>query len=470
MSLTIEELHNKLKSKELRPIDLVNDCLEEIENNKELNAFITIDKEGAIMQALKLEDKEVDNLFFGIPIAIKDNIVSKDMRTSCASKILENFVSQYDATVIEKIKAKNMIIIGKTNMDEFGMGSSGANSYFGQSKNPYDKTKVAGGSSGGSAIAVATKQALMALGSDTGGSIRQPSTFCKIVGMKPTYGRVSRYGLVAFASSLDQIGPMTKSVRENALLLELIAGRDERDLTSSSKESEDFSRYIGQDIKGLKIAVPNYFMSDIVKPEIRLRIKETIDFLKASGAVVDYVDIKHIEYTVTLYKIIAMAEASSNLARFDGLRYGFSSDNFTTVDELYENTRAEGFGDDVKQRIMLGSYLLSGNNAEKYFDKAMTVRAELTDSFKELFSEYDLIIGPSTSDYPNSINAGENELNKLSRDVLVNHANMTGMPAMTVPLNDDKPTGLHITGNYFDEARMYQLAAFIEKAGVNNDL
>ena len=296
----IEEIHELLKSKKIKPIDLVNEAFERIEANKDLNAYITLNKEDAIKTAKELEDKEVDNILFGLPIAVKDNIITNGLRTTCASHILENFTPIYDATIVEKIKAKNMIIIGKTNMDEFAMGSSSRTSYFGAPKNPWNKEKICGGSSGGSAATIAARDVLFALGSDTGGSIRQPASYTGIVGMKPTYGRISRYGLVAFASSLDQIGPMTKNVYENAVLLNAICGHDNRDLTSANLEEEDFTRMIGEDVKDMKIAVPNYLMSDIVSDEIKNKIKETISMLEKNGATVDYVDVKYIENAMTL--------------------------------------------------------------------------------------------------------------------------------------------------------------------------
>ena len=325
---TIEEIHEALKKKEIRPIDLVEEAFARIEKNKELNAYITLNKEDALKKAKELETKEVgDNLLFGLPIAVKDNIITKDLKTTCASHILENFIPIYNATVVEKLNEKDMIIIGKTNMDEFAMGSSSRTSYFGAPKNPWNKEKISGGSSGGSATTIASRDVLFALGTDTGGSIRQPASYTGIVGMKPTYGRVSRYGLVAFASSLDQIGPMTKNVYENALLLNAIAGPDDKDLTSADKEKEDFTRLIGKDIQGMKIALPNYFMSDIVTEEIRNEVEKTKELLESSGAIVDYVDMKYLDKAVTLYQIIAMGEASSNLARFDGIRYGYATEN-----------------------------------------------------------------------------------------------------------------------------------------------
>lgn len=464
---TIQEIHSLLKEKKIKPIDLVEECFERIEKNKDLNAYITLNKEEAIKTAKELENKEVDNLLFGLPIAVKDNIVTKGLRTTCASHILDNFIPIYDATVVEKIKKNNMIIIGKTNMDEFAMGSSSRTSYFGAPKNPWDKEKISGGSSGGSATTIAERDLLFALGSDTGGSIRQPASYTGIVGMKPTYGRISRYGLIAFASSLDQIGPMTKNVYENAVLLNILAGKDERDLTSANKEDEDFTRLIGEDIKGMKIAVPNYFMSDIVNKEIREKVKDTIKVLEKSGAVVDFVDIKYIENAVTLYQIIAMGEASSNLARFDGIRYGHSTETPKNIEDLYLSTRAEGFGEEVKRRIMVGSYLLSGENAKTYYNKALSIRDDIRTEFKNCFKKYDLVIGPTTTTTAYNLTDPMDDPSKsFMDDVLVIPVNMAGLPGLSLPIGFDKenmPIGMQIIGDSFEEAKIYKLASYIEK-------
>lgn len=469
----ITEINELLKTKKIKPIDLVEEAFANIENNKDLNAYITLNKEEALKQAKELEDKEVDNLLFGLPIAIKDNIVTKGLRTTCASHMLENFMPIYNATVVERLKAKNMIIIGKTNMDEFAMGSSSRTSYFGAPKNPWNKEKISGGSSGGSATTIAARDVLFALGTDTGGSIRQPASYTGIVGMKPTYGRVSRFGLVAFASSLDQIGPMTKNVYENALLLNAIVGKDEKDLTSSSKEAEDFTRLINKDIKGMKIAVPNYFMSDIVKEEIRNKIKETITLLENNGATVDYLDVKYLENAVTLYQIIAMGEASSNLARFDGIRYGYSEEQPTNINDLYLETRKNGFGKEVKRRIMVGSYLLSGENAKTYYNKALSIRDDMKKEFVNVFKDYDLIIGPTTTTTAYDLtDPMDDPVKSFLDDVLVIPVNMAGLPAINIPVGFDKqnmPIGMHIIGNSFEEAKIYQLASFIENK-LNLDL
>lgn len=473
LNLKIEEINKLLKEKKITPTDLVEEAFANIESNKDLNAYITLNKEEALKQAKELESKEVDNILFGLPIALKDNMITKGLRTTCASHILDNFIPIYDATIVEKIKAKNMIIIGKTNMDEFAMGSSSRTSYFGSPKNPWNKEKISGGSSGGSATTVAARDVLFALGSDTGGSIRQPASYTGIVGMKPTYGRVSRYGLVAFASSLDQIGPMTKNVYENALILNAIVGKDEKDLTSANKEEEDFTRLIGEDIQGMKIAVPNFFMSDIVNNEIRGKVKETIKLLENNGATVDYVDIKYIDKAMTLYQIIAMGEASSNLARFDGIRYGHSKENPSNIEDVYYGTRAEGFGEEVKRRIMVGSYLLSGENAKTYYNKALSIRDDMKKELTKVFRDYDLIIGPTTTTTAYNLDDPMDDPKKsFMDDVLVIPVNMAGLPGLNIPIGFDSnnmPIGMQIIANAFEEAKIYHLASFIEKE-LNLDL
>ena len=465
LNLSIKEIHELLISKKIKPIDLVEEAFEVLDNNK-LNAFITVDYEGARKRAIELENIEIDknNLLFGIPIAIKDNIMVKDLRCTCASHILENFVSIYDASVIKLIKENNMIIIGKTNMDEFAMGSTSETSYFGPPINPWNKDKVPGGSSGGSAVSVASGITPLALGSDTGGSIRQPASFTGIVGMKPTYGRVSRFGLVAFASSLDQIGPMTRNVYENALLLNIISKYDEKDLTSFETK-EDFTRLIGEDIKGMKIAIPNYFVSDVVSEKVVERIKKIVKFLEEKGCSVSYVDIDNIDKAVILYQIIAMGEASSNLARFDGIRYGLKEDA-KTLEELYKKTRSKGFGKEVKRRIMVGSYILSGENAKTYYNKALEIRDDLKKSFDNIFKEYDLIIGPASSRVAYDLNLNNDDpLKCFMDDILVMHANMGGFPSLSLPVGliDKLPIGMQIMAKHFNEATIYKLASFIEK-------
>ena len=467
LDLSILELHTLLKEGKVTPLQLVLEAFDRIENEKELNAFITLNKEEALKEAKALEGKEVDNPLFGIPIAVKDNILTNDLRTTCASKILENFIPIYDATVVQKLKEKHMIIVGKTNMDEFAMGSTSRTSYFGAPKNPWNKTKITGGSSGGSAATIAARLVPLALGTDTGGSIRQPASYCGLVGMKPTYGRVSRYGLVAFGSSLDQIGPMTRNVMENALLLNVIQGQDDHDLTSSYHELEDYTRLIGKDIKGMKVGLPNYFMSDIVDSSIKQKIEDLVALLETHGVTVERMDIDYIENAVTLYQIIAMGEASSNLARFDGVRYGYRAENPENVEDLYLRTREEGFGDEVKRRIMVGSYLLSGENAKIYYDKALSIRDDMKKSFEKAFEKYDFIIGPTTCSVAYDLSESTDDpMRSFLDDVLVIPVNMAGLPGLNLPIgfnNEHMPIGLHIIGRAFDEARMYQFASYLEQ-------
>ncbi len=465
LDLSIKEIHELLVEKKITPLELVDEALNRVEENKDLNAFITINDK-VREEAENLGEVDPDNLFFGIPIAIKDNIVTKNLKTTCASHILDNFMPIYDATVVEKLKDKKMLVIGKTNMDEFAMGSTSETSYFGAPLNPRDKKRVTGGSSGGSASAVAGSLVPLALGTDTGGSIRQPASYTGLVGMKPTYGRISRYGLVAFASSLDQIGPMTRTVYENAALLNILVGEDEMDLTSVSKDKEDFTRFIGENIKDLKIALPKYFISDIVDKEISTRIKDVINYLEQNGAVVDVVDMRYLDTAVNLYQIIAMAEASSNLARFDGVRYGLKETG-ASVDEMYARTRGEGFGAEVKRRIMIGSYILSGDNARTYYDKSLMVRDDITKEFNRIFKDYDLIIGPTTTTVAPFIGSTKDDPHKsFMDDVLVIPVNMAGLPALSVPVGKNSeglPIGLHIIGKAFGEATIYKLASFIEE-------
>lgn len=472
LDLDIVEINKLLKEGKITPTDLVEECFLRIEENKDLNAFITLNKEQALEEAKKLENEEIDTITFGIPIAIKDNIITKDLRTTAASHMLDNFIPIYDADVIKKIKDNKMIIIGKANMDEFAMGSSNQTSYFKPVANPWNKALVPGGSSGGSAAAVSSRLVPFALGSDTGGSIRQPSSFCGIVGLKPTYGRVSRYGLIAFASSLDQIGPMTRNVYENAVLLNIICGKSKNDLTSC-ETNEDFTRLIGKDIKGMKIAIPKFYVNDAIDDEIKDKLNSIIKLLEENGVEISYVDIKYIDKAVTLYQIIAMGEASSNLARFDGIRYGYSYENPENINDLYLKTRRYGFGPEVKRRIMIGSYLLSGENATTYYNKALAIRDDMRNSFLDVFKEYDLIIGPTatTKAYPLGKDL-DDAVKAFMDDILTIPVNMAGLPGLNLPIGfstDHLPIGMQIIGSSFEEAKIYQLASFIEKK-LNLDL
>lgn len=462
LDLSVVELHELLKTKKIKPIDLVNEAFMKIEKNQ-LNDYITLN-ENAKKEAIELEKTEVDNIFWGIPIAIKDNIVTKNLRTTCASKMLDDFNPIYDATVIEKIKAKHLIIIGKTNMDEFAMGSTGETSYYGNTLNPWNKKKVPGGSSSGSASTISSREVALALGSDTGGSIRQPASFQGVVGMKPTYGRVSRNGLIAFASSLDQIGPITKNVYDNALLLELISGFDVKDSTSFDDDN-DFTSLLNKEMKKYKIAIPKFYMNDKVDKEVKEKVENVVNLLREYGCTVDLVDVPYLEYSVPLYQVIALGEASSNLARFDGIKYGLHIDGNSTKDSIIK-TRTSGFGEEVKRRIMIGTYVLSGKNADKYYVKALKLREALCEKMNKVFANYDLIIGPTNTSPAYDLGTKENDaLKSFVDDILTNPINMTGMPALSLPIgfnHENLPIGMHIIGKNRDEKNIYALASYIE--------
>lgn len=452
----IKKLHEAYKNKEIKPSEYIKKLMDEIKASK-LNAFITINEE-ALEEAKKLDELEADNIFFGVPIAIKDNILTKGIKTTCASKMLEDFMPVYDATVINKIKDKKMIIIGKTNMDEFAFGSRSDTSAFGKVLNPCDLERVPGGSSGGSAAATKAFN-LLSLGSDTGGSIRQPASFCGVVGMKPTYGLISRYGLTSFASSLDQIGPLTNTVLDNALLLDLIKGKDDNDLTSSSKDIDVLSD-IDKDIKGLKIALPKFYY-DGLNEDLKAKFEDLINFLEKEGVSFNYVDTPYFDKSYTLYQILAMGEASSNLARFDSIRYGSyaQSDN---LDDLYEINRGKFFGEEVKRRIMVGSYLLSGDNAKIYYDKALSIRSAICHTFDNIYKDYDLILAPITSGVAPKF---DEKYNYAFDDLMAIPSNLAGTPSLslnTFTLNG-LPLNIQIEGPKFSEALIYRLAYFIEQ-------
>ena len=472
LDLSVEELHKLLCEKKIKPIDLVNEAFERVEKD-ELNCFINTNKEYAQKRAKELENKTPDNILWGIPVAIKDNIVTKDFPTTAGSKMLSNFTSVYDAHVIDLINEKGMIIIGKLNMDEFAMGSSNQTSYYGPVKNPWNHKLVSGGSSGGSAACTSSRIVPLTLGSDTGGSIRQPSAFCATVGLKPTYGRVSRYVLIAFASSLDQIGPITRNVKENALLLNAITKKDKRDLTQLNKE-EDFTKEIGKSIKGMKIAIPSFYINEFIDKEIKEKLNNITKILEQEECQIDVVEIPYIDYCVPLYQVIALGEASSNLARFDGIKYGYSTENAKNIEDFYYKTRSEGFGDEVKRRIMVGSFMLSGENVNEYYTKALKIRKSISLEFEKIFKEYDLVLGPTTTCLPYEIGDTLDDPNKsFTDDILTIPANMAGLPAMSMPIGFSKnnlPIGMQIIAKRFDEKTIYKLASFIEnKLNLNLD-
>lgn len=467
---SVEELHDLLVSKEISAKDLTQATLKRIDEvDDTLQAFLARNDKKALEQAEALDVKGIsqEEILAGIPIGIKDNIVTKDLRTTAASKILENFDPIYDATVMDKIYEADMIPVGKLNMDEFAMGGSTETSYFKKTVNAWDHTKVPGGSSGGSAASVAAGEIPVSLGSDTGGSIRQPAAFNGIVGMKPTYGRVSRYGLIAFASSLDQIGPLTRNVKDNALVLGAISGFDEKDATSSGRSVPDFTAKIGQDIKGMKIALPKEYLGPGVDEGVKKVVLEACETFRKLGATVEEVSLPYSKYGVAVYYIIASSEASSNLQRFDGVRYGYRAENIENLEDLYIKTRSEGFGMEVKRRILLGTYSLSSGYYDAYFKKAAQVRTLIKRDFEKVFENYDLIIGPTTPTV--AFGLGENidePLTMYQSDLLTIPVNLAGLPGMSIPggFSEGLPVGLQLIGKAFDEGTMYQAAAAFEAA------
>lgn len=467
----LAELQELLQKKEITVSDLVAESFKRIhEVDDKVKAFITLDEERAREQAKKLDEKqangETDGLLFGMPIGIKDNIVTQDLRTTCASKMLENFVPIYNATVMDKLQEAGAITVGKLNMDEFAMGGTTESSYFHKTRNPWNLDYVPGGSSGGSAAAVAAGEVPFALGSDTGGSVRQPAGYCGVVGMKPTYGRVSRYGLVAFASSLDQIGTITRNVEDNAYLLQVIAGHDHRDSTSADVEVPNYVEHLTGDIRGLKIAVPKEYLSEGVSEPVRNAILEALKKFEELGATWEEVSLPHSKYSVPAYYIIASAEASSNLARFDGIRYGYRAEDAKNLLDLYKKSRSEGFGAEVKRRIMIGNYVLSKGNYEKYFRKAQQVRTLIKQDFEKIFENYDVIVGPIAPTTANKIGEfTKNPLTMYTRDILTIPVNLAGVPAISIPCGFDNglPIGMQIIGKHFDEGTVYRVAHAFEQ-------
>lgn len=467
---TVEELHDLLVSKEISAVDLTRATFERIKaTENEVDAFLTLNEEKALKLAEALDLKGIDeaNVLAGLPIGIKDNIVTKDLLTTAASKILYNFDPIYDATVMDKVYEADLIPVGKLNMDEFAMGGSTETSHFKKTKNAWDHSKVPGGSSGGSAVAVATGQVPVSLGTDTGGSIRQPAAFNGVVGMKPTYGRVSRFGVIAFASSLDQIGPFTRTVKDNALVLNAISGYDAKDATSSGREVPDFTKNLLAGVKGMKIALPKEYLGEGIAPEVKQTILAAAETYRKLGATVEEVSLPHSKYGVAVYYIIASSEASSNLQRFDGIRYGYRSANVNNLEDVYVNSRSEGFGDEVKRRIMLGTFSLSAGYYDAYFKKAGQVRTLIKQDFDKVFENYDVIIGPAAPTVAFGI--GENIDDPLAMylaDLLTIPVNLAGLPGMSIPAGfvEGLPVGLQIIGKHFDEATMYQAAFAFEQA------
>ncbi len=466
--LTVHELIKKIEKKEITSSDITKSYLSRIkEKEDDVQAFVTVTEKEALEKAEELDKCERTSKYFGIPIGIKDNICTKGVKTTCSSKMLENFIAPYDATVMEKINNENMVTLGKLNMDEFAMGGSTEHSAFKITKNPWNLNKVPGGSSGGSAASVASNMVPWALGSDTGGSIRQPSSFCGIVGLKPTYGLVSRYGLVAFASSLDQIGPITKDVEDNALLLNVIAGYDEKDSTSKNIEKKDYTKSLINDVKGLKIGIPKEFFGEGTNKEVSESIKQAIEKYKELGAEVEECSLDIANEALATYYITAGAEASSNLGRFDGIRYGYRTKNATNLKEIFINSRTEAFGPEVKRRIITGTYVLSSGYYDAYYKKAQKVRTIIKDKFKELFSKYDILITPTAPMVAFGIGEKtDNALEMYLADLCTISINIAGVPAMSLPCGVDKegmPIGMQIIGKHFDEETIYRAAYTYEQ-------
>lgn len=468
-NLSLDELHDLLVSGELTSEQLTQLVFDRIEETEpQLKAFLALDKEKALEKARLIDERGIDkdNVLSGIPMALKDNIVTKDLRTTAASKMLYNFDPIYDATVAEKLNEAETVLVGKTNMDEFAMGSSTETSYFQETTNAWNHDYVPGGSSGGSAAAVAAGQVPFALGSDTGGSVRQPASFNGVVGMKPTYGRVSRYGLIAFASSYDQIGAITKNVKDNAHVLNVICGADEHDYTSARVEVDDFTAKIGQSIKGMKIAYPKEYLGEGIDADVRKSVEDAIAIFKELGATVEEVSLPHSKYALPVYYIQACAEATSNLSRFDGIRYGYRAEDVNNLEELYVKTRSEGFGDEVKRRIMLGTFSLSSEHFDTHFTKAGQVRTLIKKDFDDVFADYDVIISPTTPTPAFKLGDVQDPVSMYMCDMLTNPVNSAGLPGMTVPcgFSNGLSLGLQFIGKPFDEATMYQVAYAYEQA------
>ena len=461
INLTVHEMLEKIKNNELKREEITQAFINRInEKEKDVNAFITVLEKEELVKANNFENAIGE--FAGIPIGIKDNICIKGVKTTCASKMLGNFIAPYNATVMEKINNEGMINLGKLNMDEFAMGSSTENSYFKKTLNPWNLNKVPGGSSGGSAAAVAANMVPWALGSDTGGSVRQPASLCGVVGLKPTYGLVSRYGLIAYASSLDQIGSITKDVEDSALLLNIIAGYDEKDSTSVNIEKKDYTKSLKKDIKGLRIGIPKEFYGEGINEEIKVALENALDEYRKMGAIVEECSIPISDYALAAYYIIACAEASSNLGRFDGIRYGYRSENCSTLEDIFINSRTEGFGDEVKRRIILGTYVLSSGYYDAYYKKAQQVRTLVINKFKEEFQKYDVLIIPTSPIC--AFNVGEKSNNPLEMylaDICTVSINIAGLPAISIPCginSEGMPIGMQIIGNHFDEEKILNVA------------
>ena len=471
MKLTAVELGKKIKAGEVSAVDAAGACLDRIEKlDKDYNCFVTVDREGALAQAEEIQRKidagELTGPLAGVPVAIKDNMCIEGMLTTCSSKILSNFVPTYTAEAVRLLREAGAVIIGKTNMDEFAMGSTTETSYYGITRNPWDTDRVPGGSSGGSAAAVAAEEIPYALGSDTGGSIRQPASFCGVTGIKPTYGRVSRYGLIAYGSSLDQIGPLAKDVTDCATILEIICQHDDRDSTSYAEAASDFTSALVDDVKGMKIGIPKDYFAEGIDEDVKKNVLAAAKVLEEKGAIVEEFDLGMVEYAIPAYYIIASAEASSNLERFDGVKYGYRTESFTDLHNMYKKTRSEGFGAEVKRRIMLGSFVLSSGYYDAYYVKALKTKALIKKAFDDAFARYDVILGPVAP--TTALKVGDSLSDPLKMylgDIYTVSVNLAGLPGISLPCGYDRnglPVGMQLLGQTFDEKSIIRAAYAFE--------
>lgn len=471
--LTAVSLGKKIKEKEISVREALDAVFAQIDQTEDrYHAYVTLDKEGAYKQADAVQEKidkgELTGALAGVPVAIKDNMCTKGLLTTCSSKILENYIPTYTASAVQNLTDAGCVIIGKTNMDEFAMGSTTETSYYGVTKNPHNPDHVPGGSSGGSAAAVALNECFFALGSDTGGSIRQPSAFCGITGMKPTYGTVSRYGLIAYGSSLDQIGPMTKNVTDCAAVLETIASYDKKDSTSMKREEYDFTSALVRDVKGLRIGLPKDYFGDGLDSEVKAAIFKAAETFKRMGAIVEEFDLGLVQYAIPAYYIIASAEASSNLERFDGVKYGYRTKEYGDLHSMYKKTRSEGFGSEVKRRIMLGSFVLSSGYYDAYYLKALKTKALIKHEFDKAFEKYDIILAPAAPTTAPLLGSSlQDPIKMYLSDIYTISANLAGIPGLSIPCGKDKmglPIGMQLLGGCFQEKTLLRAGFAYEKA------
>ncbi len=472
MNLTAVETGKLIKSGEITVKEAVEAAFAQIGAvEADVHSFVTLDKEGALKRADEvqklIDDGTLTGPLAGVPVAIKDNMCTEGMLTTCSSKILEDFNPTFTAEAVKNLEAAGAVIIGKTNMDEFAMGSTTETSYYGVTKNPWNLNHVPGGSSGGSCAAVAAEECAYALGSDTGGSIRQPSSFCGVVGIKPTYGTVSRYGLIAYGSSLDQIGPVAKDVRDCATILETIASYDPKDSTSVKRESYDFTSALVEDVKGLKIGIPKDYFGEGLDPEVKDHIMDAVKTLGEKGAIVESFDLSLVEYAIPAYYVIASAEASSNLSRFDGVKYGYRTPEYEGLHNMYKKTRSEGFGPEVKRRIMLGSFVLSSGYYDAYYLKALRTKALIKEAFDKAFAKYDMIIAPAApTTAPELGKSLSDPIKMYLGDIYTIAVNLAGLPGISLPVGKDSkglPIGMQFIGNCFEENKIIRAAYTLEQ-------